>query len=81
MNAVLCVLCNRNVNLSVDLCCDGDGKAVHGECYFNHIIGHSTANLQPFYEVNVETFSTALHPSAIVLDPRVCSLSIVRMAC
>jgi hypothetical protein len=32
-----CVLCNKPVDLSVDLCVDEKGKAVHDKCYFNHI--------------------------------------------
>jgi hypothetical protein len=31
MNPVSCMLCNRSVNLTVDLCCDENGKAVHGD--------------------------------------------------
>jgi hypothetical protein len=56
MNPVSCVLCNRSVNLTVDLCCDENGKAVHGDCYFNRIIG-STANLQPVCESEELTLS------------------------
>jgi hypothetical protein len=36
----LCVLCNQSVNLTVDLHCDESGQAVHGECYFNRIVGN-----------------------------------------
>jgi hypothetical protein len=50
MNPVPCVLCNRSVNLTVDLCCDENGKAAHGDCYFNRIIGNSTANSQALCE-------------------------------
>ena len=49
MNPVSCVLCNRSVNLTVDLSCDENGKAVHGDCYFNRIIG-STVKLLPACE-------------------------------
>jgi hypothetical protein len=34
-----CILCNKAINLSVDLSSDGDGKAVHEECYVEHITG------------------------------------------
>jgi hypothetical protein len=56
MNPVLCVLCNRRVNLTVDLYCDENGKAVHGDCYFNFVLGYSTANLQPVHESGDLTF-------------------------
>ena len=32
-----CELCSKPVDLSVDLCADESGKAVHEECYVNHI--------------------------------------------
>jgi hypothetical protein len=36
---ISCILCNKPVNLSADLTADGNGKAVHEECYFRHITG------------------------------------------
>jgi len=81
MDAVPCVLCNRSVNPTVDMRCNEDGKPVHGECYFNHIIGHSMANLQPFYGNNVETVSTAFHSLPIVPDPKICPPSLARTEC
>jgi hypothetical protein len=60
MNPVSCVLCNRSVNLTVDLCCDENGKAVHWDCYFNRIIG-PTANLEPVCE-SEELILSAMPP-------------------
>jgi hypothetical protein len=37
----LCVLCNQSVDLTVDLQCDESGQALHGDCYFNRIVGNS----------------------------------------
>ncbi len=34
---VLCVLCDRPVDLQKDLCADENGQAVHSECYVRHI--------------------------------------------
>jgi hypothetical protein len=81
MNVVRCVLCNRSANPTVDLCFNQDGKTVHEECYLNHTVGHSTVNLQPFYQNNVETLSTAQHCLPSILDTRVCPPGIARTAC
>jgi hypothetical protein len=81
MNAVRCVLCNRSANPTIDLCFNQDGKTVHEKCYFDHTIGQSTVNLQPLYENNVETLSTALHCLPIILDTRVCTSNMARTAC
>jgi hypothetical protein len=32
-----CAICNKAVNLSVDLNANENGKAVHEECYLMHI--------------------------------------------
>jgi hypothetical protein len=32
-----CVLCSEPVNMTVDLCADENGKAVHEDCYVKHI--------------------------------------------
>jgi len=34
---VLCILCNRPVDLQTDLCTDENGKAVHDECYVKRL--------------------------------------------
>jgi len=68
MNPVSCVLCNRSVNLTVDLSCDENGKAVHGDCYFNRIIG-ATANLQLFCE-SEELILSAIPPRLPVIVGR-----------
>jgi hypothetical protein len=33
-----CQLCSKPVDLSADLSADENGKAVHQECYVNHIM-------------------------------------------
>jgi hypothetical protein len=38
---ISCVLCAKPVNLQTDLCADENGKAVHQDCYVNHITGNS----------------------------------------
>jgi hypothetical protein len=32
-----CVICNKPVDLSADLCAEENGKAVHAECYVTRI--------------------------------------------
>ena len=32
-----CKLCNKPIDLSVDLCADENGKAVHEDCYVERI--------------------------------------------
>ena len=32
-----CIICAKAIDLSVDLCADENGKAVHDNCYVNHI--------------------------------------------
>ena len=32
-----CTICNKVVDLSVDLTANENGKSVHEECYVNHI--------------------------------------------
>jgi hypothetical protein len=34
-----CAICNKAVNLSADLTADENGKAVHEDCYVNHVTG------------------------------------------
>jgi hypothetical protein len=32
-----CKICSRPVDLSIELCADENGKAVHEDCYVEHI--------------------------------------------
>lgn len=34
---IACIICKKAVNLSADLTADENGKAVHEECYVNHV--------------------------------------------
>jgi len=34
---ISCAICSKAVNLSVDLTADESGKAVHEECYVQHV--------------------------------------------
>ncbi len=36
---ILCKLCAKAVDLTVDLSADENGKAVHEDCYVKHITG------------------------------------------
>jgi len=36
---VQCVICNKTLDLKTDLSADENGKALHADCYFKHIIG------------------------------------------
>jgi hypothetical protein len=37
-----CALCSNPVSLISDLCADENGKAVHGECYVQHVTRSSS---------------------------------------
>jgi hypothetical protein len=37
--AVPCTICAKPVDLTVDLCADENGSAVHEKCYIKHITG------------------------------------------
>jgi hypothetical protein len=41
---IFCTICNKTVDLSVDLNANESGKAVHEECYVEHI---TAAHRQP----------------------------------
>jgi hypothetical protein len=34
---VPCNICSKPVDLSVDLCADEEGKAIHEDCYVKHV--------------------------------------------
>jgi predicted nucleic acid-binding Zn ribbon protein len=34
---ISCILCSKPVDLQTDLCSDEHGKAVHEDCYVQHI--------------------------------------------
>jgi hypothetical protein len=36
---ISCVICSKPVDLTVDLYADENGKAVHSNCYVQHITG------------------------------------------
>ncbi len=40
--ALPCNICSKPVDLSVDLCADESGKAVHEECYVKHVTSSRT---------------------------------------
>ncbi|MGC2551446.1 MAG: hypothetical protein WA437_14355, partial [Candidatus Sulfotelmatobacter sp.] len=40
--ALPCNICNKRVDLSVDLFADESGKAVHEECYVKHVTSSRT---------------------------------------
>jgi hypothetical protein len=37
--AVSCIICSKPLDLRTDLSADENGKALHTECYVNHICG------------------------------------------
>ena len=32
-----CKICSKPIDLSIDLCTDENGRAIHEQCYFKHI--------------------------------------------
>jgi hypothetical protein len=39
-----CIICNKALNLTVDLTANENGKAVHEECYVNYITSSNSNN-------------------------------------
>jgi hypothetical protein len=40
-----CIICNKPLDLSLDLTADENGKAVHEDCYVRRLAGDGAASL------------------------------------